>query len=376
MHIKIEKPVIESILNQIIPFTEKKDNTQITSHILINANEKLTLKATDKEIGIKMTTDAKILEPGTITINGRRFLDIIKTLQNKEVEIKAEDSKITITQENSVYNLTSFNASEFPEFPNTDEMNKIEISIEELNKAIKKIYPVIDNNNPKYELNGALFDLKEKSNFVSTDTRRLAIYYSNAKANESKIIVPKRSIAEIKRVIRDDMEVFYDDVYLILKNEETLFFTKLINGKFPAYEKIIPKSLKYELTLPKNEFLSHLKQVSIITNEVKIQIQNEKIIFESISDETIKAKTSFLIQTPIENFTFAVNSKYIMDFLNVIENDEFILGLNESNIPFVLKDETFLTIVMPLNIWYNTTKNGIFPTSIPLKEINGRLQSV
>jgi len=356
MHIKIEKPVIESILNQIIPFTEKKDNTQITSHILIKANEKIILKATDKEIGIKVVTNAEITEPGTITINGKRFLDIIKTLQNKEIEIKTEDNQITITQESSIYKLTSFNASEFPEFPNTDEMNKIDIQIEELNKAIKKIYPVIDNNNPKYELNGALFDLKDKTNFVSTDTRRLAVYHSNASAKESKIIVPKRSIAEIKRVIRDDMEVFYDDVYLILKNQETMFFTKLINGKFPAYEKIIPQNLKYEITIPKSNFLSHLKQVSIISNEVKITINNDKIIFESISDETMQAKTSFEINTPLDEFTFAVNSRYIMDFLNVIENDTFVLGLNEPNIPFVLKDDNFITIVMPLNIWYNIKK--------------------
>jgi len=350
MHIKIEKPVIESILNQIIPFTEKKDNTQITSHILIKANEKLILKATDKEIGIKIVTNAEIIESGTITINGKRFLDIIKTLQNKEIEIQTQDNQITITQDSSIYKLTSFNASEFPEFPNTDEMNKIDIEIEELNKAIKKIYPVIDNNNPKYELNGALFDLKENTNFVSTDTRRLAVYYSNANAKESKIIVPKRSIAEIKRVIRDDMKVYYDDVYLILKNDEILFFTKLINGKFPAYEKIIPQNLKYELTLPKNEFLSHLKQVSIISNEIKIIINSDKIVFESISDETMQAKTSFDITTPLEEFTFAVNSRYIMDFLNVIDNDEFVLGLNEPNIPFVLKDANFITIVMPLNI--------------------------
>ncbi|ACM92738.1 DNA polymerase III, beta subunit [Nautilia profundicola AmH] len=350
MHIRIEKPVIESILNQIIPFTEKKDNTQITSHILIKANEKLILKATDKEIGIKVITNAEIIEPGTVTINGKRFLDIIKTLQNKEIEIKTEENQITITQDSSIYKLTSFNASEFPEFPNTDEMNKIDIETEELNKAIKKIYPVIDNNNPKYELNGALFDLGEKTNFVSTDTRRLAVYYSKAKARDSKIIVPKRSIAEIKRVIRDDMQIFYDDVYLILKNNEILFFTKLINGKFPAYEKIIPQSLKYELNIPKGEFLSHLKQVSIISNEVKITIKNDKIIFESISDETMQAKTSFDLNTPLEDFTFAVNSRYIMDFLNVIENDTFVLGLNEPNIPFVLKDENFITIVMPLNI--------------------------
>jgi len=350
MHIKIEKPVIESILNQIIPFTEKKDNTQITSHVLIKANDKIILKATDKEIGIKVKTNAQILEPGTITINGKRFLDIIKTLQNKEIEIKTHDDQITITQESSIYKLTSFNASEFPEFPSTDEMNKIDIQIEELNKAIKKIYPVIDNNNPKYELNGALFDLGEKTNFVSTDTRRLAIYYSNAKAKESKIIVPKRSIAEIKRIIRDDMEIFFDDVYLILKNQDTMFFTKLINGKFPAYERIIPQNLKYEISIPKSEFLSHLKQVSIISNEVKITINSDKIVFESISDETMQAKTSFEINTSLEDFTFAVNSRYILDFLNVTENDTFVLGLNEPNIPFVLKDDSFITIVMPLNI--------------------------
>jgi DNA polymerase-3 subunit beta len=350
MHIKIEKPVIESILNQIIPFTEKKDNTQITSHILIKAEENITLKATDKEIGIKIKTDAQIISQGSVTINGRRFLDIIKTLQNKDVEIKTEENQITITQDTSVYKLTSFNANEFPEFPDTDEMNKIDLSIEELNKAIKKIYPVIDNNNPKYELNGALFDLKENSSFVSTDTRRLAVYYSKAKANESKIIIPKRSIAEIKRVIRDDMQIFYDDVYFILKNEDTLFFTKLINGRFPAYEKIIPQSLKYEIELPKSEFLAHLKQVSIISNEIKITINSDKIIFTSISDETLQAKTSFETETPLSEFTFAVNSRYIMDFLNVIENDTFIIGLNEPNIPFVLKDENFITIVMPLNI--------------------------
>ncbi len=350
MHIKIEKPVIESILNQIIPFTEKKDNTQITSHILINAHENLTLKATDKEIGITIKTNAEILEPGTITINGRKFTDIIKTLQNKEIEIKTAEDQITITQENSIYKLTSFNANEFPTFPNIDNMNKLEIKIEELNKAIKRTYPVIDNNNPKYELNGALFDIKENTNIVSTDTRRLALYNTNANAKETKIIVPKRSIAEIKRIIREDMQIYFDEVYLILKNNETLFFTKLINGKFPAYERIIPQSLKHEITLPKNEFLSHLKQVSIISNEIKITLTNENITFESISDETIQAKTILKHQTPLEKFTFAVNSKYVLDFLNVIESDTFILGLNEPNIPFVLKDNNFITIVMPLNI--------------------------
>jgi DNA polymerase-3 subunit beta len=350
MHIKIEKPLLESILSNVLGFTEKKDNTQITSHILINADEKLTIKATDKEIGIKITTECEIIKKGKITINAKKFNDIIKALKNKEIEIYSQKNKIIIKQDTSIYQLISFDPNQFPEFPNTNNLEKIDINIEEFQDAIKKIYPVIDNNNPKYELNGALFDLKEKSNFVSTDTRRLAIYYSNAKAKESKIIVPKRSLAEVKRIIKDDMKIFYDDIYLILENDSIFFFTKLINGKFPAYEKIIPQHLKYELEIDKNEFLSHLKQISIISNEVKITIKNNLIELESISEESMQAKTSFEYKNNIEEFSFAVNSKYIIDFLAVIDTDTFILGLNEPNIPFILKSENFLTIVMPLNI--------------------------
>ena len=351
MHIKIQKPIFESIVNQVVPFTEKKDNTQITSHVLIIADEDLTLKATDKEIGIKIKTEAQILQKGKVTINAKKLNDIIKALQNKEIEIKTEDEYIIIHQDTSIYKLSTFNADEFPEFPNPDDLNELEINNEEFIDSIKKIFPVIDNNNPKYELNGALFDIqKDKTNFVSTDTRRLAVYYSNAKGKETKIIVPKRSISEIKRIFNDDMKIYYDDVYLILKNENILFFTKLINGKYPSYEKIIPQNFKYKLNLPKNEFISHLKQISIISNEVKITIKKDKIIFESFSDETIQAKTSFTMHTDIDEFVFAVNSRYLIDFLNNISSENFELCLNEPNIPFELRDNNFITIVMPLNI--------------------------
>jgi len=349
MHIKIEKSLIENILSNIINFTEKKDNTQITSHILIKANENLILKATDKERGIEISTKCNILQKGEITLNARKINDIIKALKNKEIEIISQNDKIKIIQDTSIYQLTSFDSNQFPEFPQINNLENIDINTEEFQEIIKKTYPVIDNNNPKYELNGALFDLKENSNFISTDTRRLAIYYSNAKAKKNKIIVPKRSLGEIKRIIKEDMKIFYDDIYLILKNENTFFFTKLINGKFPDYERIIPNHLEYELKINKQEFLSHLKQISIVSPEVKIKIKNDKIEIESLVEDT-QAKTSFEYKSEIKEFNFAVNSKYIIDFLGVIDEEEFILGLNEPNIPFILKSNNFITIVMPLNI--------------------------
>ncbi len=350
MKVKIQKPLLESIVTQLIPFTEKRDNTLITSHILIDANNNLTLKATDKEIGIKIQTDAQIIEKGKITINGRKLHNILKALKNDEIEIKNEEDTIIITQQNSIYRLISFNPNEFPEFPNPEDLDKLKIDKEEFIDAIKKTFPVIDTNNPKVELNGELFDIQEKTNFVSTDTRRLAIYYSQGKGNTKQIIVPKRALSEVKRIFKEDMDIFYDDVYLIIKNEQTLLFTKLINGTFPDYKRIIPNNFKYELKIPKEIFTNHLKQVSIVSTEVKITITKNRIIFESISDETIQAKTSFEYESKIEEFTFGVNSKYLLDFLQSIENEEFELCLNDPNIPFMLRDDKFITIVMPLMI--------------------------
>jgi len=354
MNIKIQKPIFESIVNQIVPFTEKKDNTQITSHVLIIAEDILTLKATDKEIGIEIKTEAQIIEKGKATINARKLNNIIKTLKNKEIEIKKENDTIIITQDTSIYKLSTFNENEFPAFPNPNDLNELKIKNEEFIDAIKKIFPVIDNNNPKYELNGALFNInEEKIDFVSTDTRRLALYKSKGKGKNNKIIIPKRSLSEIKRIFNNEMKIFYDDIYLILKDKNTMFFTKLINGKFPEYERIIPKEFQHKIKIPKNEFLSHLKQINIVSNEVKITITKNKIIFESLGDDTMEAKTSFNLETNIEEFIFAVNSKYILEFLNVVDNENFILCLNEPNIPFELKEDNFITIVMPLNIWYN-----------------------
>ena len=348
MKIKIQKSLIESLISQAIPFTEKKDNTQITSHILIIAEENLIIKATDKEIGISIKSECEIIEKGKATINAKRLNDIIKTLKNKEIEIVKESEQIIISQDESFYKLATFNESEFPTFPDITE-NQLTNS-EEFEEAIKMTFPVIDTNNPKYELNGVLLDISEKTKFVSTDTRRLAIYNSSLSGKPMQIIIPKRAASEIKRIYKKDMKIYYDEINLILENEDVKFFTRLINGKFPAYERIIPKELKYEIEIDKKEFLNHLKQVSIISNEVKIILNREKIEFESISDENTKAKTYFLQNTNLENFIFAVNSKYLIDFINVIEEDKFILGLNEPNIPFVVKSNNFLTIIMPLNI--------------------------
>ncbi len=353
MQMEINKNVLEHILINTQSFLEKRDASQITSHVLINAQpDQLTIKATDFEIGLSMQTqNIKTIEPGLASANGKKLLDIVKILKDDDLLLKTEDDYLYIKQKKSKFKLPMFDPEEYPEFPQIDNKAVFTIDPMDFLHSIKKISPAIDTNNPKYELNGALIDIKsDKINFVATDTRRLAVVTLQKSIETAHaLIIPKKAIHEIQKLFFDEMQIFYDENTLLIKSENFTFFTKLINGKYPDYERIIPSTHKYELTLNREKMIDHLKQVSTISYEMKITFGNDAIVFESLNEENIEAKTQldFISNLP-EEITIAVNSKYILDFLTHIEKNEFKLWYNDSTLPFMLACDNFITVIMPI----------------------------
>ncbi len=355
MKVEIKKSLLEQILGQMQPFLEKKDMSQITSHIYLDASQNaLHLKATDYESGLKtQTPDVTIIKEGKATANGKKLLDIVRILKEKELTLETREDHLLITQGSSKFKLPMFNPEEFPTFPSIDALPKVDLDSTIFISSLKKIAPAIDTNNPKYELNGALIDIKsEKINFVATDTRRLALVsIEKSMEKELNLIIPKKSISEIQKIFFDEITIHYDENNLIILNDRYYFFTKLINGKFPDYERIIPKSLQYTLQIPKAQMIEAIKQITIVSNEIKLTFLKDRIIFKNLSDENIEAQTEFEIETPFEDkFVMAVNSKYILDFLANIEEESFSIGINEPELPFELKSGNFITIVMPIVI--------------------------
>jgi DNA polymerase-3 subunit beta len=355
MKISISKSILENILIHAGPFLEKKDTSQITSHVYLNANDsKLTLKATDYEIGFLVTTDKlTIQENGSITANGKKFLDIVRILKDGDINLEVKNDNLLISQGHSNFKLPTFSYNEFPEFPSYEGKSRISIESHTLIESLKKITPAIDTNNPKFELNGALIDIqKNVINFASTDTRRLAVVtINNQNENELSIIIPKKAIVEIQKLFFDNIELYYDETNLIIHSEQYTFFTKLINGKFPEYSRIIPKETAHNLVLPKAVMIDSIKQITTISTDVKITFFNDTITFESLSDDNIEAKTEISFNTNFsEPFSIAINSKYLLDFLNSINSSEFSIGLNEGNLPFIIRDENFITVIMPIVI--------------------------
>jgi DNA polymerase-3 subunit beta len=355
MKVSINKNVLETILLNTTAYLEKKDLSQITSHLYISSNdEEFIVKATDYEIGLEYKTkNIKIADNGVATANGKKLLDIVKILKDDDIVLETINDYLYIKQNSSKFKLPMFNPNEFPELPKVDNKPKFDINSNTFVRNIKKIANAIDTNNPKYELNGALIDIKNGFiNLVATDTRRLALVkIENSSEDQFSLIIPKKAIAEIQKLFFDDIEIFYDENTLIAKSDNFQFFTKLINGKFPDYERIIPKEKRFRLLLDRNKMVDSIKQISTVSNEMKITFKPESILFESLNDDNIEAKTEIDFKTGLDSeITMAVNSRYIIDFLSNIESNSFTLGFNDTGLPFSLESENFMTIVMPIMI--------------------------
>ena len=202
MKILIKKSVLEPMLLNTQAYLEKKDLSQITSHVfLLTEENNFILKATDYEIGLSyFTKEIKIVSSGNATANGKKLLDIIKSLKEDDITLETINDYLYIKQNSSKYKLPMLNPNDFPLFPTIDEKPKFDINSATLVHAIKKIAPAIDTNNPKFELNGSLINIKNNTiNFVATDTKRLAIVkLEHETSDDFSLIIPKKRLEKFK----------------------------------------------------------------------------------------------------------------------------------------------------------------------------------
>ena len=350
----INKNVLESIVTNTNPYLEKRDLSAITSHISISAKDgALSIKATDHEIGLAYKlTNVKISDEGYATANGKKLLDIIKSLKDEEVTLETVNNYLYIKQKNSKYKLPMYKFEDFPQFPEVEGKSKFDVDAVMLGRSLKKILPSIDTNNPKYELNGALLDIKHNFiNIVGTDTKRLSIFkFETPTEKEFSIIIPKKAINEIQKLFFDKIEIYYDENTLIAQSQNFEFFTKLINGKYPDYDRVVPKEIKKRLLLNRDKMMDAIRTISMLSDQMKITFAPDTISFESIIEDNSEAKTTIEYQTGLEEeFCIGVKNRYLIDFLTSIEDDNFELGFNDANLAFVVSSKELKTVIMPIN---------------------------
>ncbi len=370
MKIIINKSTIESIVSSVQAFIEKRDASQITACILLQVkNGELTLKATDYEIGIIAKVECESAEgDGNLAVNGKKFLDSLKSLKDENITLEKKDygeekgEKLEIKQGKSIIKLPSFIGDNFPDFPENYQNSKLNIDSKNLIDSLKRLIPVIEINNPRTEYRNALIDIKEyKFNFVATDTKRLeVISFDSQSVDKMNFMFPKKAIMEVQKLFNEVSNIYFNDKNIIIENDKFTFWTKIPNGNFIDYEKVIPKDIKYRVHIDKDKIIEALKIINSVWFIARLTFSKENIFFEVVFSEKDYEATAeidldkelnkeFIEKLGDETFSITVNSKHILDFVAHINTQTFEFGINENlHSASTLKSDNFLLTFMPI----------------------------
>jgi DNA polymerase-3 subunit beta len=347
MIVKVDRDLLRIRGEQVSHFLNR-DSGDVTSHLYLWAEgERLILKGTDWDMGLSTSISAQVVEEGEVVVDGRRFITLLKASSGNEVELKREGEELVLKGERGVFRLQLPQFEEYPRFPVVEGGDSLQPADQFL-IGLKKVIPAVAKNHVRYELNCILIDAGEGVNIVGTDTIRMAIYQlSKEQVAEKQLLLPQKSVVELMRIFTDDMEIIYNNKYLVARNDNSYFFTKIVDGKFPPYRQIIPTNFSYTTTFEKQGVLKAVKQLSIVSNEISVELTENGMRLEAV-EELSRAEIQLETGKIEGEFEFKINARHWIDFLNGAEGETVELNVTEPNRAYLLQDNNYLLVAMPI----------------------------
>jgi len=368
MHVKVKKETIQEKLSKIQNIVEKKGIMPVLNHFLMEAEENSSyILATDLETAVKQPLEIEVFSPGKICIPARKFYEIVKELDD-EIELKVMENWLLIQSGRTNFRLATLSADEFPVWPQIGQSTKIRLSRDFLLTAIDKTLYAAGEADARYALNGLLFHFKNLNDFrvVGTDGHRLALFKASLEGigsvDEKKVILSKKSLAELKKFIADSEEVVFEigKTHVMFKMDSIVFLTRMIEGNYPDYEVVIPKHNDKVAIVDKKSMISSLKRVSVISKErqnaVKMDFSEDLVIISSSDPELGEAKDELTIDYQSNPIQIGFNARYLIEALSEISSDRAKITLSEPDKAVYITDGEdkglykYESIVMPLRL--------------------------
>lgn len=367
----VSKPNIFKTLSHLQSVVNKKNTLPILSNILIEADiNSLTLSSTDMDISMKETISCNVVEPGSTTLNAQIMFDIIKKLPDtSEVEFISNNSKIlTIRSNVSKFSLSCLPKDEFPLISTESEGKKLLVKSKIIFNLINKTKFAISNEETRYFLNGLYFNISLNGDsstltFVGTDGHRLATSKAiNTKFNNDVpgVIIPKKTINELSKLLsenNDDIEILISSNKIIFYINNLILISKLIDGNFPDYTKVIPNNNNKHLIINRANLLAAVDRVSTIANEkspsIKFKLFKNLINLSTVNNDNSTATEDIESRYDGEEIEIGFNSRYIMDILDNLEGEDIKISFNDSSTPIIaqeISNSDITYVLMPMRV--------------------------
>lgn len=321
----------------------------------------ITLTGYDLELGITTTVEANVLEPGEVVLSARLLGDMVRRISSDEVQISADAANLTTIKGGTVeYDIMGLDPGDFPELPSTDAEKTLDIPAPDLREMIETTIFAVSQDDKKPAHTGELFRIKpEGLTVVALDGYRLAIIEKNVAATkEIDVIIPQKTLAEVAKLLDDDEEIVHvaaNRRYAVFSTRRYTIVSRLIEGEFLNYERVIPEGFKTRVTVDTHDFINVVERASLIITErlknpLRVQFEDGRV---TVRCQTTLGKVVDELPVKMEGEAVEIgfNNRYLLDALRFSGCDKVVLELNGALSPVKITPEDgtgFLFLVLPV----------------------------
>ncbi len=366
MKFSINKEDMLRELQLLQGIVEKRNTMPILANVLVKVTEsEVELIGTDLEVGLKTHFPAQIEGTGSITISGKKLFEIVRSLAEEQQVVfnEGKDLMMEITSGESEFKVLCLPKEDYPQMAEPKFEKNIVLPLEKFKEMIDRVYYAITQEQ-RYYLNGALMLLRDdQMELVSTDGHRLA-YTSLAveglkRENEIKAIVSKKTLNELRKFEDETVEFDLDENNLFFRVRNRTLISRIIEGKFPNYEAVIPKENPEALEISREKITDAIRRVSLLSTErskgIRFNIEPNQIKLYSSNPEIGEARDKVNVDYSGSEMEIGFNSQYLLDFLNATRSEKICFELKDENSAVLMKPATdddikYLYVLMPMKI--------------------------
>ena len=365
MKFSAPREVLLKPLQAVIGVVERRQTMPILSNILLVARgDRLSVTATDLEVELVATAEVDIDVDGEITVSGRKLLDIVKALPDEvKVSFNVSGDKAAVRAGRSKFSLATLPAAEFPSVEDIKSSQVIEVDQATLSRLIEKTHFSMAQQDVRYYLNGMLLETgKGQLRAVATDGHRLALCQadvSGGSGDEQQVIVPRKGVLELQRLISGEgpLNIELGPNHVRIEVEGIRFTSKLIDGRFPEYERVIPQDSPNLLTVDKSTIRQALQRTAILSNEkyrgIRLIIRDSGMVLQAHNPEQEEAEEEVEVEYSGEDIEIGFNVNYLLDAISAVDGDDISLSVVDSNSSCLVREpgnDDSKFVVMPLRL--------------------------
>ena len=366
MKFSVDRDSLLRPIQQVSGVVERRQALPILQNLLLEIqNGKLLITGTDLEIELKTYVEVSAEEEGLVTVPARKLFDICKEIPDRaKIDFSLKQNRLELKSGRFRSTLSTLPADDFPTFDESEPNLSVEAVAKEFKLLLDKTSFAMAHQDVRFFLNGML--IESGQNFlraVATDGHRLAlsnIQQEGLNEKEVQVIVPRKAVLELQRLLPElggSVKIEFSQGNLKVLSDSYTFATKLVDGKFPDYQRVIPKDGSKVVIAERDELRQALNRTSILSNEkfrgIRCNLSSAQLELSANNPELEEAEESISVNYQGEELQIGFNVSYLQDVLSVIDNEKVRITLHDSNSSAILEDpdvDRFLYVVMPMKL--------------------------